>query len=322
MRLEILMRQRHRRSLVCLPFVVLLFGLAVLPGKAWACGGATPCECGDFLDSSRTLVFGVDPITVTPCPDNGLFIERSNLTLDLGGNTIRAAAGACCYGITLNVASGVTVTNGKIVGFDAGGILVRVASRNRFSSLLIVEGGDGIYGLGDDNTIERSVFRRQAFDAISLSGAGTQILNNRIEDSGLDGVNIDIDAGDPFIPHGPAVIARNVILRSGQAGLVVGGDGAVIDRNQMRRSGGDGLALSGTNHRVTRNLSNDNVGNGFNSRVSDSTFDGNRAQLNDLFGMVDDSVGDGTTGTANTYTVHNLCSLNGRGDSAPPGLCF
>ena len=317
------MRQQRLRSLLCLPFALLLFGLAAPPVKAWACGGATPCACGDFLVDSRTLVLGVDPITVTPCPDNGLFIERSNVTLDLGGNTIRAALGACCYGVTVNVASHVTVTNGKIVGFDAGGILVRVSSSNRFSSLLFVEGGVGIQGLGDDNTIESSVFRRQAHGAIDLQGAGTQILNNRIEDSGSGGVNIDNRPDNPFIQHGPTVIARNVILRSERAGLVVrGGDGAVIDRNQVRRSGGDGLVLSGMNYRITRNLSNDNAGNGFNGGLSDSTFDGNRAQLNDLFGIADDSVGDGTSGTANTYKVHNLCSLNGLGDSEPPGLCF
>ena len=32
----------------------------------------------------------------------------------------------------------ITVTNGKIVGFDFSGIFIRVASRNRFSPLLIV----------------------------------------------------------------------------------------------------------------------------------------------------------------------------------------
>ena len=319
------MRQQRLRSLLCLPFALLLFGLAAPPMKAWACGGATPCACGDFLGASRTLVFGVDPITVTPCPGEGLVIESvGGVTLDLGGNTIRAAAGARGFsGITLNGASSNTVTNGKIVGFDVFGIFVRVAPRNRFSSLLIVGGAAGIYGLGDDNTIERSVFRRQTGDAINLQGAGTQILNNRIEDSGAVGVRISTNPDDVFKQHGPNVIARNVILRSGHAGLVVGGPaGAVIDHNQVRRSGGDGLVLSGMNYRVTRNLSNDNAGNGFKGGLSGSTFDGNRAQLNDLYGIGDDSVGDGTSGTANTYTVHNLCSLNGLGDSAPPGLCF
>jgi hypothetical protein len=294
-------------------------------GLGGFCGAGVPCDCGDELVASRTLVSGVDPITVTPCPGHGLLIESSALTLDLGDNTISATAGRGGIGIILNDVSGTTVTGGTIAGFGIG-IQARLANRSRFSALRILGGDAGIVGLGDDNTIERTVFRRLG-EAISFTGAGPHILSNRIEDCAF-GVWVTINPVDDSGAHGSSVIARNVILRSGGpspigGGLTVFGDAVVIDHNQVTRSSGHGLVLSGTGHRITRNVAHGNGGHGFSSRgLSGSTFDGNRAQANELFGMEDDSVGDGTSGTANTYTIHNLCTANDLGDSAPPRLCF
>lgn len=292
------------RSCLTLCFMLSLLTLA-LPGSILAknCGGPVPCECGDFLVASRTLVAGVDPITVTPCPDIGLSIWVSDLTLDLNGNTIRAAAGAGSYGIALNTSSGITVTGGTIVGFGYG-IYCRLSDHNRFSFLQIVEGGDGIIILGDANTIERSVFRRQQGNAIFAWGEGTQVLANRIEDSQYSpsaGARVLIDRSDPILPDlGPTVIARNVILRSAGAGLEVAAPsfpepliaGTLVDHNQVSRSGGDGLVLSGWDLQITRNLSTDNGRDGFHSQdLSVSTFDGNRAEKNGRNGLTFDGTG-------------------------------
>jgi hypothetical protein len=324
------MRPPSSRLVLSLILSLSSLGVIALPAQAPAlggtCGSAIPCECGDEFFGSRTLVFGVDPITVTPCAGEGLiFNEGSHRSLNLGGNTIRAAAGNVgTDGIRLNDTTHNTVTGGAIVGFGTG-IGGRIASLNLFSDLQIVEGSVGIRILGGGNTIQRSVFRRLSAGAITISdGAGTQILGNRIEDSG---VGVTISTSPFFDIAGETVIARNLVLRSSGNGLTVHSSrfalGAIIDRNQVKRSGGDGVVLSGTNVRVTSNVASDNAGNGFDSRgLTDSTFHGNRAQANDLFGMVDDSAGDGTAGTANTYTRNNRCSLNGLGDSEPPGLCF
>jgi hypothetical protein len=324
------MRQHVVRLVSTLVLVLSSFDVVALPSRALAlggaCGGPIPCECGDEFLGSRTLVFGVDPITVTPCPAEGLiFNEGGHRTLDLGGNTIRAAAGNTQFdGLRLNDTTHNTVSGGAIVGFTVA-IGGRLASLNLFSDLQIVDGIVGMSILGGGNTIQRSVFRRLSGGAIGISdGAGTRILNNRIEDSGI---GIVMSTSPFFDIGGGAVIARNVILRSRGDGLLVHSSrfapGAVIERNQVKRSGGDGIVLSGTGARVTSNVASDNAGNGFDSRgLSDSIFHGNRAQANDRFGMIDDSVGNETAGTANRYTRNNLCSLNGLGDSAPPGLCF
>jgi Periplasmic copper-binding protein (NosD) len=62
---------------------------------------------------------------------NAITITASNVTLDLGGNTVSTAAGGTGNGIFVNGASGVEVRNGKVGGFNANvnvtnGVNVRV----------------------------------------------------------------------------------------------------------------------------------------------------------------------------------------------------
>ncbi len=72
------MRDFSLRYLLLFISMAVVGGAAIAPTPASAiggsCGGVVPCECGDELTSSRTLVPGVDPITTTICPDSGIII--------------------------------------------------------------------------------------------------------------------------------------------------------------------------------------------------------------------------------------------------------
>ena len=60
--------------------------------RAADCGGGIPCACGDHVAANHTLVSGVDPVTVTRCPGDGLTVG-SGVTLDLGGTRSEARRG-------------------------------------------------------------------------------------------------------------------------------------------------------------------------------------------------------------------------------------
>ena len=91
------MRQTHVRSLLLLLLVLLVASssVVVVPVEVRAlggiCGGATPCECGDILIASRTLVSGVDSeahgfvSTVTGCV-RGIVSLRISIRLPVHSN--------------------------------------------------------------------------------------------------------------------------------------------------------------------------------------------------------------------------------------------
>ena len=209
------------RSCLTLCFMLSLLTLA-LPGPILAknCGGPVPCECGDFLVASRTLVAGVDFITVTPCPDIGLSIWVSDLTLDLNGNTIRAAAGAGSYGIALNTSSGITVTGGTIVGFGYSGSLPPLGPQ----PLLVPpdrRGGRRHYHPRrcQHDRAERVPEGQQGTPTPPGEGPGPRQPDRGQPVQPAAGARVLIDRSDPILPDlGPTVIARNVILKAPEPG--------------------------------------------------------------------------------------------------------
>jgi hypothetical protein len=89
-------------------------GIAIVPGALppGSCGGSVPCACGDRVVLDRTLDDGVDPVTTTVCPADGLIVA-DGVTLDLGGAILRGrGAGA---GVRIETgATDVTIQRGKL----------------------------------------------------------------------------------------------------------------------------------------------------------------------------------------------------------------
>src|SRR5262245_8885703 len=116
------MRRQHGNS--------LLLSLALLVGASLgtagpvdaACGGG-PCSCGDTVDSNTVLSAATDPVCFTgsadtACAGTGLAVDPL-IELDLGGCTIRGAAGST---LGIVAGAGATVQNGRVIDFGTAGV--------------------------------------------------------------------------------------------------------------------------------------------------------------------------------------------------------
>jgi hypothetical protein len=288
------------------------------------CGGVVRCECGDVVTSSRTLVPGDDPITSTTCPGTGLIIVNDDVTLDLGGATLRGSDVG--VGVDIQGANRTTVQNGRVVHFRRG-IRGTDVSNTTITDVQALENAGAGMTLQDDPAVLGSVthvdaciVRNNGGDGLVVQGSNVTVSFCRIESNGGTGLIVDGTNND---------LLRNIVYRSGGDGIHVKGDGATADRNQSKYNHGEGFVVEGANHTLTLNFSNSNDTDGFTVTAVDSLFERNTASYNgraaggqppDGYGIRDSTTGDGTKGTDNTY-VNNRCTGNGLGASLPPGLC-
>jgi hypothetical protein len=304
------------------------------------CGGARLCECGDTLVESRTLVCGVDPVTVRTCDGDGLIVNgldgdpAPNITLDLGGCTIRGNDDTGTAGIHVGFYGGLTVTSGRITGFGSG-ILAEETFGSRFTNLQLPDNRRSGIVLGESNgnlVAQSNISRMECAAAgILVNGGDNEILLNRIEFNTFDGtspgaITVSRDLGEP----GANTIARNVVRDNGTcgppvAGVAVSDNGAAIDLNRSEYNTGAGFLIAGADPddagmTVVRNIARANGHSGFTVAATGSRFDRNRADYNRRFGIEDTTHGGGTSGTASVY-VNNGCTGNVLGRSSPPGLC-
>ena len=282
--------------------------------RADDCGGAVPCSCGGRVVESRTLS-PADPVTLGACPAGGLEIETDGVVLNLGGRTIR---GLGIRAGILVAANNVTVTSGIVQGFAFGilgtGTVLGPATGNVLSNLQVIANSLGIQiGGWHRLTLQKTVVRFSTIgDGIGISGDDIVVQSSRAEDNAGSGLGI--------FGRNNSVL-HNVVLRNGSGGVSIGGDAASVTVNQSRYNGREGFRVGGTNHSVTRNQAIDNDADGFTVTATESHFDRNVSNYNNGFGILDSTSGNGTEGTANTYT-NNLCNGTALGDSSPAGLCF
>ena len=312
-------------------FMALLptLGVVALPAKAPAidgsCGGAVPCDCGDRVLASRTLILGVDPITTKICDEGGLlFFVAENLTLDLGGNTLRGSCpGEREIGIEINRSSRIIVRNGRIIGFDIG-IEGNGVADTLVSLVQVLDScNTGIsFSLIGVNRIEGCIVRNTTGTVkdVGLIGGDGIVVDGETNTVHL--CRAESNAGQGLAVHGTGnTVTRNIVLHSGSDGVVIGGSGATVMQNQSNYSDtGEGFKIEGAGHVVSRNIAISNAEDGLTVSATGSTFDRNRSNSNGGFGILDTSTGDGTSGTANTYT-DNVCTGNDLGDSDPLDLC-
>lgn len=194
------------------------------------------------------------------------------------------------------------------------------------SDLDIRVNGAGIDVTASNTIIKSSIVRFNDFDGIVVKDRPlfdndkNTVQLNRSENNGGRGL---------VVGGSRNTVARNVVLRNGQDGVEISGSLATVDRTQSKYSGGDGFQFSGSGHVSTLNIALTNEQHGYRVSATGSRFERNTASYNgrkdgslpaDGFGILDTSVGTGTSGTANTYSKNN-CTGNGLGNSSPAGLC-
>ncbi|HEX2041489.1 MAG TPA: NosD domain-containing protein [Acidimicrobiales bacterium] len=131
--------------------------------------GANHVACGSVITQSVTLDSNLN------CPGNGLIVQASNITVDLGGRTLRGRTDTNTtpnefVGIRLMNVTGVTVRNGTITNFDAG-VAIGRGSGNTITGLRLhgninhstltgtlnpCDFGDGIVAFDSDNNVIRN----------------------------------------------------------------------------------------------------------------------------------------------------------------------
>jgi parallel beta-helix repeat protein len=231
---------------------------------------------GSYAEIAFNRVLGVGPTAVRP--QNGVVVS-SGATATIRHNFV---AGNLFAGDTGLVSTGVLL-------FQSGQTLV---DHNTLSSN---DNGVAMFEPGAGSTTTHNRVRASTFDGISMSPAsGQRIAFNKIYENNGPGIGVYFSQGNS--------LQSNQIERNGQSGVLMdGAEGNEVDGNHVRRNGTesgdttDGIRLTefSTNNTLRNNHVRDNV-----------THD-----------CHDDSVGPGTSATANFW-------IDNHGEtSQPPGLC-
>jgi parallel beta-helix repeat protein len=221
------------------------------------CGGAVPCDCGDQVIASRTLVPGVDPITTKVCPDSGLVILGAHsLTLNMGGAIIRGSGKG--FGVDIAQATKVTVKKGVIIGFSDGIRGITIHESKISNNLVFGNDVTGIRLLDAAGTVvDHNLALDNGLVGIDLfSSSRNRIRHNTLHRNGFDGILIN--ATDAVVVKG------NRSLRNSNHGIVVvNSTSCEVRNNSVVSNISDGLLFVSTaDCSVTRNVTNQNRGNG------------------------------------------------------------
>jgi len=321
------MRYRHPSLLITMLGLLLIVAAsgAGAPAFGAPCGGVMPCSCGDTVEASRTLVCGVDPVTTTICPDDGLIIARVDplvdppVNLNLNFCTIRGDGGD--VGILI-ADDEVTVRSGKITGFATGIATDTGTTGSTLHGMQVFGNGEGIDVTASETTISSSVVSHNEGDCLFVRNGPEDEDRNIVK-----AVRCEYNWGRGFVIRGTLnSITGNVAQANGEVGFDIGGNRATVSSNRSQDSqSGDGFSFDGSRHTVSLNYTLRNWEDGFHVSATDSRFDRNRSDYNGVsglgFGILDTTIGGGTSMTANTYPPGNRCTGNTTDKSSPSGLC-
>jgi hypothetical protein len=295
-------------ALVALVVVEIAAGTAASAGE---CGGAVPCSCGDSVIASRRLVRGVDPVTTTRCPGDGLIIT-GDVVLDLGGATIQGSLAPGSVGVFIATEHGEPVVKrGTVAGFGTGisgqpgeSVTPHIERVN-----LVGNAGAGIEF--QDADVRHVTARGNGGHGID-AGCG-RIRDSHADRNGQSGIVIRFLSSVSFFC--PSSVTHALSTRNGGAGFSLVGDGRVtIERTLAVRNGGSGYEVFANPGVIAHSQAFHNgehgfaVG-GFGSELSHVRTKGNRG-----FGIHDAAM-------SSVYGPGNYCQGDDLGDSSPPDLC-
>ena len=231
-------------------------------GAIAASADAAVLQCGAVITQDTRLDADVGPCAGNPAP--AILIDAPDVTLDLHGHRV-FGNGNDPFSIGIQpqggIATGVTVTNGRVEGFGFG---VNVSSGSTASRLAIANTGVGIFPIGaSDVTITRNRITDSTIGIEPDFTTNAVITRNRIRNCGTGGIvsifsnggnsyerNLVTDcAGNGFdldLAAPDDTLVDNRALRNGADGIHVGhSGGTTLTRNRAENNTGDGIDVTG-----------------------------------------------------------------------------
>jgi parallel beta-helix repeat protein len=254
--------------------------------------------------------------------------------IDVGGMTNSDGTGT--EAIALTQSAGVTIRDVQLTNafigimiFDSPAAKIQNCILDTMYAGMSI-GGSSLNSIVHDNTISNV-----SDYGLYIYGSQTEIRNNRITNSGGDGIYL-VDADKQMV-------IDNTITKSQRNGItLVESRESSVNNNRVSNSGGVGIwaeqvansTISGnsatsnanngilitnisTGNTISNNIARKNRGNGIAVGIdaTSNTFNRNVFQGNATYDAEDSSTGSGTAGTANVW-IGNRCNL-----SNPAGLC-
>ena len=309
------MKKLCRRLAPVVALVPLLLGTTLVGTAA-----AAHVACGQTITQSTTLDSDVGPCA------NGIIVTANNITLDLGGRTVRGNdQSGDGVGILLRNVTGVTVRNGRVILFDAG-VVIQGGSNNTITNISAQENrgtfatdfGDGIAVFdSSNNTIRRNKVQHNGpFSGISLVNNSD---NNLVDANTVQGNNIDFPTGPMqdigIRVEGPGVnnntVSNNKVEGSGLDGIQVfpfgANTGNTVRSNTLRGNGfhtkahrtGNGIVVGANSTLIERNVSERNAASGIRVNSQNNTIRNNPARNNARF------VNPGTIAVGGAFDLHD-----------------
>ncbi len=196
--------------------------------------------CGETITKSTRL-----DTNIIDCPNDGLIVGASNITIDLGGNTVGGRKTDNSAGIRNGRGyTGVTIRGGTIRGFDTGLIVAgRSGTHNTITDLEITGNHNGItLSQGPFNEVNGVVLRENDEAGIKVESDSNKILSNDITNA-RPGI---------LIAGNSNTLSENSIDGGGN-GIAGKGDKNTLTENDLKGGAGGGIVLLGSNNTVKNN---------------------------------------------------------------------
>jgi copper-binding protein NosD len=170
-------------------------------------------SCGSTITKSTKLT-----TDITDCPGVGLRIGADDITLDLNGHTVSAAAkrNPKAHGILNEGYDDVTIRGGTVRGFGAYGVRLAHADRNAVEDMKLDANFTGV-GLfeSDRGAVRDNVITDAKFVGVNLTGGrANRVVENAIDGSAYSGVFLH---GSPDETGAKHRVLRNVLTDNGIA---------------------------------------------------------------------------------------------------------
>ncbi|HYC53566.1 MAG TPA: right-handed parallel beta-helix repeat-containing protein [Candidatus Binatia bacterium] len=259
-----------------------------------------PVGCGTVIDAGETVVLTNN---VGPCDDpvsNAITLEEG-ATLDMNGFTVTCANNNAnmiiADGIFL-AGSGATLSNGKVVGCDAG-VWMSGTGRHRVSDVEADGNNIGflVQGGSDKNRLDGNRALNSTFSGFHVDGDKNKMTLNSSEANGQAGFRM---TGD-----------KNKLLENEASGnewgfQPFGARNKLIENDALEND--FGIDLAGDRNKAVRNESANNTGRGIN--VTES---GAKVIKNEVTNNGGDGIRVAAT-TTKVKVVGNIATGNGTGD--------